>query len=88
MKMDEYRNLANSGQDSRTKHVKINTVVVLTLIRVNNDNNLLVFSLEGIQILILEGKTDDVLEIFNLIVVISTHVTLLQTFIGSPKWKA
>ena len=31
-KMDEYRNLANSGQDSRTNHVKIDTVVVLVLI--------------------------------------------------------
>ena len=30
--MDEYRNLANSGQDSRTNHVKIDTVVVLVLI--------------------------------------------------------
>ena len=43
----EYRNLANSGKDSRTKHVKINTVVVLVLAdRVNNDNYLSVFSLE------------------------------------------
>ena len=30
--MDQYRNLANSGQDSRTNHVKIDTVVVLVLI--------------------------------------------------------
>ena len=34
--------------------------------RVNNDNYLLIFSLGSIQILILEGKTSDVLDKFNL----------------------
>ena len=34
--------------------------------RVNNDNYLLIFSLGSIQIPILEGKTSDVLDNFNL----------------------
>ena len=63
--MGEYRNIANSGQDSCMKRENQHCACAGAN-QVSNDNYLSIFSLASIQILILEGKTSDVLEIFYL----------------------